>query len=209
MSKGICVIAVDHGYESLDLFIPRLRFLETQAFTVKHAGPEKKKQYFSKQGQFFMQKSLLESQSIERRPEMKDRASAMMDIEFKNLYVESDISYDEIPNKDVKLLIVPGGLMSPDNMRTCPKLLELVRNVYKSGAYVCFIGHGSWVAVSSGIAKGKKLTGFPSLKDDINNSQAHWTDERVVHDERIISCQDTRDLPELFKLLSSVMKIHL
>jgi protease I len=91
-------------------------------------------------------------------------------------------------------LIVPGGF-APDRMRRDPAMLELVRAVSRAGKPLGAICHAGWVLVSAGVARGRRLTGFSSIRDDLVNAGGTYLDERVVTDRNLVTAQHADDLP--------------
>src|SRR5438105_5959871 len=100
----------------------------------------------------------------------------------------------EVKSADFLGLLVPGGFM-PDKLRREPKVLSLTREFFEHGKLVAFICHGGWIPVSAKILKGKRATGSPGIKDDLENAGATWVDEPVVIDGSLISSRTPKDLP--------------
>jgi protease I len=97
-------------------------------------------------------------------------------------------------------LFVPGGY-APDRLRRSEEVLELVRRVYASGSPVAAVCHGPWVLVSAGIVKGKNVTSFPSIRDDLVNAGAVHSGKAAEHDGNLITGTDPSALPEMMRLL--------
>lgn len=91
-------------------------------------------------------------------------------------------------------LIVPGGY-APDLMRRDPALLALVATMDRAGRPIAAICHAGWVLVSAGIVKGRRVTSFVSIRDDLVNAGAEWTDEEVVVDGNLVTSRHPGDLP--------------
>lgn len=101
----------------------------------------------------------------------------------------------EVNANDYDAVVIPGGF-SPDILRREPKVLELVREIHNRGKVVGAICHSPWLVISAGIAKGKNMTCFLSLKDDLKNAGATYHDKAVVIDGNIITSRMPDDLPE-------------
>jgi len=97
-------------------------------------------------------------------------------------------------------LIIPGGY-SPDHMRRTPEMVDFVRSMNRSGKMIASICHGPWMLASAGIIKGKKLTSFYSIKDDLINAGAEWIDQEVVFDGNLITSRNPNDLPAFCKAI--------
>lgn len=102
---------------------------------------------------------------------------------------------------DVSLLdgvVIPGGF-SPDYMRRCPDLVNLVTEMGRSAKPTAAICHGPWMLASAGLLEDRDATSFHSIKDDIVNAGARWHDREVVRDENIITSRSPDDLPAFMR----------
>jgi protease I len=106
--------------------------------------------------------------------------------------------------EDYVVLWIPGGY-APDRLRRSREILELVKRVAEKGV-VAAVCHGPWVLVSAGLAKGRKLTGFFSIHDDLRNAGAIVLDEKFVRDGNIITGTGPEAMPSMFKLLFDVIR---
>jgi len=97
-------------------------------------------------------------------------------------------------------LVIPGGY-APDRMRTDPKMMALVRDVYDAGKPVAMICHAGWVGASAGIVEGKRVTSVRSIRDDLVNAGAEWVDEEVVVDGNLITSRTPWDLPAFMRAI--------
>ena len=96
-------------------------------------------------------------------------------------------------------LVLPGGVANPDQLRTKPEAVRFVHQVFERGIPVAVICHGPWTLIDAGVAKGRMLTSWPSLKVDLTNAGAEWSDEEVVvctHGPNVlVSSRNPDDLP--------------
>lgn len=99
---------------------------------------------------------------------------------------------------DYDAVIVPGGF-SPDYMRRCQPMVDLLREVGEAGKPVAAICHGPWMLASAGLTQGKKVTSFPSIRTDLANAGGEWVDEEVVHDGNVITSRRPDDLPAFMR----------
>lgn len=90
-------------------------------------------------------------------------------------------------------IIIPGGY-APDHLRRHPEMVAFVRSHFQRGVLVATICHAPWLAISAGIVRGKRMTGFFAIKDDMVNAGAHYVDEPVVRDGNLISSRHPGDL---------------
>ncbi|MGC1360268.1 MAG: type 1 glutamine amidotransferase domain-containing protein, partial [Silvibacterium sp.] len=108
--------------------------------------------------------------------------------------VKVDKSLDNAKPNDYDALVLPGGVINPDHLRTEPKAVQFVRDFVQSGKPVASICHGPWTLVEAGVVKGKKMTSWPSLKTDLKNAGANWVDQQVVVDANLITSRKPDDL---------------
>lgn len=92
-------------------------------------------------------------------------------------------------------LIVPGGTVNADKLRSDEKAVAFVRDFVQSGRPVAVICHGPWTLVEAGVVEGRTLTSYPSLRTDLRNAGATAVDEEVVVDGNLITSRSPDDLP--------------
>ncbi len=108
--------------------------------------------------------------------------------------VTSDIAASEAKAKDFDAVVIPGGY-APDMMRRNADMVALVKDANKQGKIVAAICHAGWMLASAEVAKGKRLTSFSSIKEDMVHAGANWVDEPVVRDGNVITSRTPNDLP--------------
>lgn len=108
--------------------------------------------------------------------------------------VKSDAAAKDINVRDYDAVIIPGGY-APDLMRRNPVMVGMVKDAYGQGKVVAAICHAGWMLASAGIVRGKRLTSYFSIKDDMINAGAIWVDEPVVRDGQLITSRKPEDLP--------------
>lgn len=118
--------------------------------------------------------------------------------------VKADIAASEAKPNDYDAIVIPGGY-APDLMRRNPAMVGLVKDAYNKGKVVAAICHAGWMLASADIIRGKRLTSFYSIKDDIVNAGAKWEDEPVVRDGRLITSRIPQDLPFFCKEIISAL----
>ena len=123
----------------------------------------------------------------------------------KNGYpLTADKDIREVKGADLKGLIIPGG-WAPDFLRQNDDVLGLVREMEKAKKPIGAICHAGWVIASAGIVKGRKVTSYVAIKDDLVNAGATWVDAEVVVDRNLVTSRTPMDLPafcrEMLKLL--------
>ncbi len=107
---------------------------------------------------------------------------------------KADVAADAVQASQYDAVIAPGGF-APDYIRRHAAMIQLVQQVYDAGKPVAAICHGPWVFCSTKILKGRKVTSFPSIQDDLVNAGATWVDEEVCVDNNIITSRKPADLP--------------
>jgi protease I len=103
--------------------------------------------------------------------------------------------------EDYDALVLPGGVANPDQLRTDEDAVEFVKQFVGSGKPVAAICHAPWTLVEAGVLENKRLTSWPSLRTDIENAGASWTDEEVVVDGNLITSRNPDDIPAFVKAL--------
>jgi len=108
--------------------------------------------------------------------------------------VKADLAVGEVEAGQLDAVVIPGGF-APEGMRRSPQMVNLVRKVHDQGSLVAAICHAGWVLASAGIAKGRRVTCVPIIKDDVINAGGNYVDEPVVRDGNIITSRLPGDLP--------------
>ncbi|MBI3710727.1 MAG: type 1 glutamine amidotransferase [Proteobacteria bacterium] len=108
--------------------------------------------------------------------------------------VNVDVQADAVSAADFDAVVVPGGY-APDIMRRHEAMVRLVREAAQKGKTVAAICHAGWMLASAGVIKGKRVTSFFSIKDDMINAGGKWVDEEVVIDGNLITSRTPADLP--------------
>lgn len=119
--------------------------------------------------------------------------------------VRSDVSVADVDPTDVDALIIPGGF-APEGMRRSQPLLDLVRKTWENGTIVAAICHAGWVLVSAGIARGRRLTCVPIIRDDVISAGAEYTDAPVVRDGNLITSRLPNDLPAFCAEIAAALR---
>lgn len=104
-------------------------------------------------------------------------------------------------------LVLPGGVANPDQLRLSKEAIDFIREFDGEDKMVAAICHGPWTLIDAGIATGKHLTSWPSLKRDLMNAGAEWSDEQVVLDARLVTSRKPDDLPAFNDMLLKELMI--
>lgn len=106
-----------------------------------------------------------------------------------------DVILDQAKATDYDALMLPGGVMNPDNLRLLPHAIEFIKQIAHANKPIAAICHGSWPLINAEVVKGHKMTSWPSIKMDLINAGAHWVDEPVVRDGNLVTSRKPADLP--------------
>lgn len=106
-----------------------------------------------------------------------------------------DVALADASAEDYDALVLPGGVINPDLLRTNAEAIALVQAFDKAGKPVAAICHGPWLLAEAGAAMGRKVTSWPSVRTDLQNAGAQWEDAEVVTDGHVITSRKPDDIP--------------
>jgi protease I len=112
--------------------------------------------------------------------------------------VHADVAADQFSAGDCDVLIIPGGY-APDIMRRHPSMVKLVRDCALAGKTVAAICHAGWMLASAEVVKGRTVTSFFAIKDDLLHAGATWVDKEVVVDGNLVTSRTPDDLPAFMR----------
>ncbi|MBT2500514.1 type 1 glutamine amidotransferase [Agromyces sp. ISL-38] len=92
-------------------------------------------------------------------------------------------------------LVLPGGVVNADHLRMDEASVAFVRSFFEQHKPVAAICHAPWLLAEAGVVRGRSVTSYPSLKTDLVNAGAHWSDEEVVVDQGLVTSRRPKDLP--------------
>ncbi len=92
-------------------------------------------------------------------------------------------------------LMLPGGVINPDTLRTHEGALTFVRAFFERGLPVGAICHGPWTLINAGVADGRRMTSYKSIRKDLENAGVIWVDEEVVCEQGLVTSRTPEDLP--------------
>jgi len=116
-----------------------------------------------------------------------------------------ELTAKEAAERDFDAVIIPGGY-APDVLRRYPEVNQFVKTLFTRGKIVASICHGGWVLASAGILKGRTVTSFFAIKDDMFHAGAKFVDEEVVVDGNLITSRKPEDLPAFMKAVLKALK---
>jgi protease I len=112
-----------------------------------------------------------------------------------------DLTLDEARPEEFDALLIPGGLMNPDALRSNDDALEFTRHFFREGKPVAAICHGPWVLIDAGVVRGRTLTSWPAIKTDVKNAGGKWINEEVVVDNGLVTSRKPDDIPAFNKMM--------
>ena len=113
----------------------------------------------------------------------------------KSKSYDVDLSLDDAKANEFDALLLPGGVMSPDSLRTNADAVAFVKSFFEEQKPIAAICHGPWTLIEAGVVKGLTLTSWPSLKTDITNAGGVWIDAEVSQDRNLVTSRNPDDIP--------------
>lgn len=108
--------------------------------------------------------------------------------------VKVDKTLDEARASDYNALVLPGGQMNPDLLRVEPTALKFIKDIFDAKKPIAAVCHAPWLLIEAGIAEGRRMTSYKSIKTDVANAGAKWEEAEVVVDQGIITSRNPGDL---------------
>lgn len=105
-----------------------------------------------------------------------------------------DIPLEQANADEFDALLLPGGAFNSDQLRVIDKAKQFVRQFDEAGKPIAVICHGPWTMISAGIVKGRTLTSWPTLQDDIKNAGGNWVNQETVIDNNWVSSRGPKDI---------------
>jgi protease I len=106
-----------------------------------------------------------------------------------------DVPLEQADPSRYDALLLPGGVMNPDKLRMNAKAVQFVKSFLQEGKPVAAICHAPWTLIEAGGVRGRKMTSYPSLQNDLKNAGAQWVDQEVVVDRGLVTSRNPNDIP--------------
>ena len=116
------------------------------------------------------------------------------DIE-KTVKVKVDRTLGDVSAEEFDAVMLPGGAVNADRMRTVPEVQEFLRAMQVAGKPIAAICHAPWELVSAGLVQGRTLTSYHTIRDDVLNAGGVWEDREVLEDNNWVTSRQPRDIP--------------
>lgn len=130
----------------------------------------------------------------------------------KDQKVRVDLELSKADPADFDAVMLPGGAMNADALRMNRKAQEFVEQIDRGDKPIAVICHGPWLLVSAGLVRGRRMTSYYTIQDDLRNAGAEWHDEACIRDRNMVSSRQPDDLPvfnrEMVSLFSEYFKKH-
>ena len=124
--------------------------------------------------------------------------------------VPVDVNLKSADASKYDALMLPGGVMNPDQLRMNPDAVRFAKQFFEQGKPVAAICHGPWMLVETDAVRGRTVTSWPSLKTDIRNAGGTWVDQEVVVSDGVVTSRNPDDIPafnrEMISLFSKGAK---
>ena len=118
---------------------------------------------------------------------------------------DADIMIEDTKPEKYDLLLIPGGVINPDRLRGNQSAVSLIREFSQKNVLIASICHGPQMLIEADLVKGKELTSFISIKDDLINAGASWKDLEVVRDGKLITGRNTGDIPAFLSAINDAL----
>ncbi|HYJ84214.1 MAG TPA: type 1 glutamine amidotransferase domain-containing protein [Allosphingosinicella sp.] len=120
--------------------------------------------------------------------------------------VEVDCTIGEVEPADYDALVLPGGTRNPDRLRMDEKVVATIRAFAGAGKPVAAICHGPWLLVEADLVRGRRVTGWPSIRTDLRNAGGEVVDEEAVTDGNIVTSRKPEDIPAFTEALIALVE---
>lgn len=116
-------------------------------------------------------------------------------------------SIDDVRIDEYDALVLPGGAINADHLRMNDEARMWIKKFMEAGKPIAAICHAPWALASAGVAKGRKLTSYFTIQDDLRNAGANWVDQEVVIDNNLITSRNPDDVPAFDNALISMLQV--
>ncbi len=106
-----------------------------------------------------------------------------------------DVTLEDADPAQFDAVLLPGGALNTDTLRVHPRAQQFVREMDRAGKPIAVICHAPWLLVSAGLVRGRTITSYHTIQDDIQNAGGKWQDAEVVRDKNWVSSRQPSDIP--------------
>jgi|SRR5438874_825316 len=119
-----------------------------------------------------------------------------------------DETLDQARVDQFDAVLLPGGALNADTIRVHPRAQQFVRDMDEAGKPIAVICHAPWLLVSAGIVRGRTITSYHTIQDDIGNAGAKWEDVEVLRDKNWVSSRQPSDIPAFNRAMTELFSEH-
>ena len=120
-----------------------------------------------------------------------------------------DLTLNQANASDFDAVVLPGGVINSDALRIEKRAQQFVQEMDRAGKPIAVICHGGWLLISAGLVKGRRITTWPTLRDDMRNAGADWQDRECIRDRNLVSSRKPDDLPAFNQeMLNAISEIR-
>lgn len=116
-----------------------------------------------------------------------------------SIEIPVDVPLSKANPEEYDMLVVPGGVLNPDKMRTNPDCVAFAQHFIEQAKPLASICHGPQLLIETGMISGRKMTSYPAIKTDLVNAGVLWEDKEVVVDNGLVTSRSPKDLPAFNK----------
>ncbi len=129
-----------------------------------------------------------------------------MEHEEKGHSVRVDAKLEDVKARDFDGLVLPGGLINPDTLRSNEDAVAFVREFVEMDKPIAAICHAPWILIETGMVKGRRLTSWPAIRTDVTNAGGEWVDDEVVVDGKLVTSRKPDDIPAFCREMKRVFR---
>jgi protease I len=122
-----------------------------------------------------------------------------------SIKVDVDKTFDQVSPDEYDAVLLPGGALNADTIRVDENAQRFVKRMNDERKPIAVICHAPWLLASAGLARGRTLTSWPTIADDLRNAGAKWVDREVVVDDNLVTSRGPKDIPAFNKAFESLM----
>jgi len=109
--------------------------------------------------------------------------------------VKVDRTFSDARPDEYDALMLPGGALNADEARVNPDIRHFIAEMDRAGKGIAAICHAPWELISAGVVRGRRLTSWPAIQDDVRNAGGEWLDQEVVVDQNLVTSRGPKDIP--------------
>ena len=129
--------------------------------------------------------------------------------DIKGVKVKADRTVKDIKADEFDAVQLPGGGLNADAMRMVPEVQSFLRAMQEAGKPIAAICHAPWELISAGLVRGRTLTSYYTIQDDIRNAGGNWVDEEVVEDGNWVTSRQPKDIPAFNRAMLNLFAARL